>query len=755
MPINITDELHAATTKGKIASAKEVFLTGDTENLQQIGEKTHQLEDSIKNIAATGGASTAAAVTFDNAASGMNAVNAQAAIDEVSSISHFAKRGSAINISTNYNSTNTAEILTLSQAINKVPSKDRVLGFQGKYLASDGWHTIIYTGDSLSTWTNSTKWVDFIDKIFNSISKNATFAGIATPTTNPSTPNGPVFYMALYEGTYYNFSSIEIADGEFAVLYNGGSSNWKKITISYDVASYAKLYAIINALPCSYFDKVNPVWINGEYYDRAGDIGNQENWQRAVVDISTKKGTLVIFAQNDHFMHSNAYCLFANTSTKQILAFQIPASNRFEIEIPNWATEIRLSNRKASYQYPIIYITDIEKVATKTDIDTILAVLPTNEINGFKWLQGGISADGSIQDSTSPYYNNRIRISNFYEISLQSLTINVNSDFGYRIFEYAEDDSYIKYTSYDSGGLNSHAVSENTKKVKFCLLKADGSSISPKDGVTANFTVDGLGDNNTKDILAPVASIKYVDEKTRDNKILSGKKVAFIGDSITAGTGVNASTVYHKIFANLTGCINVNLGSGGTCIANNTSNGLSSSRFITRATSNNLSDVSLIVIFGGTNDFSYDTKAIGELFAEEEITSSGRIGTKKKIPTTDTDTFDGALHELIMTIRNIVPLVPIIIMTPLKRGRYAGGRPTSQESNIMGNYLDDFVNAIKQISKFYSIPVLDLNSVSNLDLSNSAIGATYSGDNLHPNAAGHKLIGNLLYNFVKEYIPVI
>lgn len=85
MPINITDELHAATTKGKIASAKEVFLTGDTENLQQIGEKTHQLEDSIKNIAVTGGASTAAAVTFDNVASGMTAINAQGAIEELNS----------------------------------------------------------------------------------------------------------------------------------------------------------------------------------------------------------------------------------------------------------------------------------------------------------------------------------------------------------------------------------------------------------------------------------------------------------------------------------------------------------------------------------------------------------------------------------------------------------------------------------------------------------------------------------------------
>lgn len=103
MPINITDELHAATTKGKIASAKEVFLTGDTENLQQIGEKTHQLEDSIKNIAATGGASTAAAVTFDNVASGMTAVNAQGAIEELNTKNkaqdtEIAKKANSVDV---------------------------------------------------------------------------------------------------------------------------------------------------------------------------------------------------------------------------------------------------------------------------------------------------------------------------------------------------------------------------------------------------------------------------------------------------------------------------------------------------------------------------------------------------------------------------------------------------------------------------------------------------------------------------------
>lgn len=83
MSINLTDELLAKTKKGKIASAKQVFLNGDQENLQQIGEKTHQLEDAIKDITVSGGASTATAVSYNNETSGMNAVTAQGAIDEL------------------------------------------------------------------------------------------------------------------------------------------------------------------------------------------------------------------------------------------------------------------------------------------------------------------------------------------------------------------------------------------------------------------------------------------------------------------------------------------------------------------------------------------------------------------------------------------------------------------------------------------------------------------------------------------------
>lgn len=83
MSINLTDELLAKTKKGKIASAKQVFLDGDQENLQQIGDKTHQLEDAIKDISVSGGASTANAVSYNNETSGMTAVTAQGAIDEL------------------------------------------------------------------------------------------------------------------------------------------------------------------------------------------------------------------------------------------------------------------------------------------------------------------------------------------------------------------------------------------------------------------------------------------------------------------------------------------------------------------------------------------------------------------------------------------------------------------------------------------------------------------------------------------------
>ena len=145
-------------------------------------------------------------------------------------LDNIIRRKGIVNISTNYNSNHIAEVFTLVTAIAKVPLEDRVLGFQGKYLAFDGWHTIIYIGDSLTDWEDTTKWIDLADKVFNSISKNATFAGIATPNISPGTPDGPVFWIASEPGVYVNFGNTEI-DNTGIFTWDETSWSFEKLNI--------------------------------------------------------------------------------------------------------------------------------------------------------------------------------------------------------------------------------------------------------------------------------------------------------------------------------------------------------------------------------------------------------------------------------------------------------------------------------------------------------------------------------------------
>lgn len=53
--------------------------------------------------------------------------------------------------------------------------------------------------------------------------------GVAEPTDNPGIPDYKVAYFAATPGTYYNFDSLSVEDGEIAILkYSGG---WQKETI--------------------------------------------------------------------------------------------------------------------------------------------------------------------------------------------------------------------------------------------------------------------------------------------------------------------------------------------------------------------------------------------------------------------------------------------------------------------------------------------------------------------------------------------
>lgn len=84
----------------------------------------------------------------------------------------------------------------------------------GNKIADDAITTEKIVDDSIIISKLSTD----IQFLISNLSKTSTFAGIATPTTNPGTPDGSVFYFANSAGIYTNFNNIKVLKGENIIL---------------------------------------------------------------------------------------------------------------------------------------------------------------------------------------------------------------------------------------------------------------------------------------------------------------------------------------------------------------------------------------------------------------------------------------------------------------------------------------------------------------------------------------------------------
>lgn len=156
------------------------------EQLDNIITKHESLSRTVQGIAATGGASTANNVTYNNDASGLNAENAQDAIDEL--------QGSKIDKTSILQEAGNAEDKVMSQGAVKAELDKKA--------------------DKAA-----------LQPLITNISKNYVFAGIANLTTNPGTPDGNVFYLASHNGVYPNFG-IEIHDSGLYAFTNKAGGTW-------------------------------------------------------------------------------------------------------------------------------------------------------------------------------------------------------------------------------------------------------------------------------------------------------------------------------------------------------------------------------------------------------------------------------------------------------------------------------------------------------------------------------------------------
>lgn len=70
-----------------------------------------------------------------------------------------------------------------------------------------------------------------LNAMVNSLGTNYQLAGVATPSTNPGTPDQNVFYLAFEAGTYTNFNATVLSAGISILMWNGSWSSQTFYTI--------------------------------------------------------------------------------------------------------------------------------------------------------------------------------------------------------------------------------------------------------------------------------------------------------------------------------------------------------------------------------------------------------------------------------------------------------------------------------------------------------------------------------------------
>ena len=213
---------------------------------------------------------------------------------------------------------------------------------------------------------------------------------------------------------------------------------------------------------------------------------------------------------------------------------------------------------------------------------------------------------------------------------------------------------------------------------------------------------------------------------------LKGKKIVFLGDSITEGCGTSGA---ERHFVTLVGkmgeCEVKNYGIGGTRFARQTKPTFEiwDKDFCGRVEDLD-EDADIVVVFGGTNDFGHGDAPLGTIEDRSLYT------------------FYGACHHIMTRLHERFAGKPIVFLTPLHRCNEDNPKGDGNKPYNVAP-LKTYVNIIREMAEYYSLPVLDLYAVSGIQPKVDVIREKYCPDGLHPNDAGHVILAEKIFAFLK------
>lgn len=267
------------------------------------------------------------------------------------------------------------------------------------------------------------------------------------------------------------------------------------------------------------------------------------------------------------------------------------------------------------------------------------------------------------------------------------------------------------------------ALPQSTTKIKYIRY----TFVTEDDATLASYWITDQGQPYDNDKLyIPNTMLEGSDKATSWYK---GKKICAYGDSVTE------QNKWQSFVSSYFNCSFYNKGVGGATVTqvNSSTNHMSGDTRIETIPT----DSDVILVFGGHNDWSYASIAMGDI---------------KTDALSESTSFKSAFGLMLKKIQARCPNAKIITMTPV------GGRTEEESVNqdkqfyIRNLCMTDFANAVKEVSAYYGIPCIDINANSGINTLNHT---TYIADLIHPNVEGGKLIANEVINGLKRFEPIV
>jgi lysophospholipase L1-like esterase len=213
------------------------------------------------------------------------------------------------------------------------------------------------------------------------------------------------------------------------------------------------------------------------------------------------------------------------------------------------------------------------------------------------------------------------------------------------------------------------------------------------------------------------------------------KRVVAMGDSITFGANpaLDPPRLYDNWLSLVAKSLKmrfVNYGINGSTVAVKEADPTGRDPVITRYAGME-TDVDLVVVSIGTNDFQYNWTPLGDMSARTDYT------------------YYGALHNLCAGLLEMYHSIPIIFLTPIKRNQSPYTTPISVNDN--SKTLKEYGDIIKEVCAYYSIPVLDMYTDCQINPHITTQKALYMSDGVHPTEAGHVMMARRIAGYLKQF----